>query len=86
MTDPIDLDAYRPHEVSKVRCGNCGHKWTAVHPAGTTGLECPNCHEMKGQAMTDIVKGMAAAHSQYVLAILSKGMATPRLWKQCAPR
>lgn len=49
MTDPIDLDAYRPHEVSKMQCTGCGHKWTAVHPVGTTGLECPNCHEMKGE-------------------------------------
>lgn len=45
MTDPIDLDAYRPHLVSKMLCTRCGHKWTAVHPVGTTGLECPNCHE-----------------------------------------
>ncbi len=49
MSDPIDLDAHRPHEVSKMLCARCGHKWTAVHPVGTTGLECPNCHEMKGE-------------------------------------
>lgn len=52
MTDPIDLDAYRPHEVSKMLCTRCGHKWTAVHPVGVTGLECPNCHEMKGYGMS----------------------------------
>ena len=53
MTDPIDLDAHRPHDVSKMLCTICWHKWTAVHPVGTTGLECPNCHEMKGRKMTE---------------------------------
>ncbi len=68
MTDPIDLDAYRPHEVSKMLCTRCGHKWTAVHPVGVTGLECPNCHEMEGQQMSDIVKGMADVLMQSLTA------------------
>jgi len=61
MSDPIDLDAHRPHEVSKMLCARCGHKWTAVHPVGTTGLECPNCHGMKGYGMTDLIEKVRAA-------------------------
>lgn len=59
MSDPIDLDAHRPHEVSKMLCARCGHKWTAVHPVGTTGLECPNCHEMEGYGMNKLVERVA---------------------------
>ena len=76
MTDPIDLDAYRPHEVSKMLCTRCGHKWTAVHPVGTTGLECPNCHEMEGCGMTDIVKGMAIAGWDAGLKVTGPGVLT----------
>lgn len=81
MTDPIDLDAYRPHEVSKMQCTGCGHKWTAVHPVGTTKLECPNCHEMEGrQAMTDIVKGMVFAFNHANHLNDEDGMRAALIW------
>ena len=42
-------EAYPPDPANgyAVPRTRCGHKWTAVHPVGTTGLECPNCHEME---------------------------------------
>ena len=29
-------------------CIACDHNWSAVAPTGTTELECPNCHAVKG--------------------------------------
>lgn len=29
-------------------CLNCNHTWVAVVETGTTQLECPECHTMKG--------------------------------------
>jgi len=30
-------------------CIGCSHHWQAVAPTGTTQLECPSCHAMKGK-------------------------------------
>ena len=28
------------------RCPYCGHTWEAIAPLGSTGIECPACHEV----------------------------------------
>ena len=30
-----------------IECPICTKKWVAIYPAGTTQLECPNCHCIK---------------------------------------
>jgi len=37
-----------PHMAGEARCIACKHEWVAVSPTGTTWLECPECHAMKG--------------------------------------
>jgi len=37
-----------PHGAGEAFCLGCNHKWVAVAPVGTTQLECPECHTMKG--------------------------------------
>ena len=50
MTDNvINLGDHRPHEARYVVCMKCAHDWTAVYPAGVTGLECSECGEMAGE-------------------------------------
>jgi hypothetical protein len=36
------------HAAGEAFCICCGHTWIAVAPTGTTQLECPECHTMKG--------------------------------------
>lgn len=31
------------YETSRVKCGICSYKWTAVRPINTDKLECPHC-------------------------------------------
>ena len=38
-----------PHSEGKARCMKCQHEWTAVAPAETERLECPNCSLMFGR-------------------------------------
>lgn len=53
MDKVIDLEAIKearaPHLEGKARCLDCKHEWTAVAPAGTEWLECPECHGKKGR-------------------------------------
>lgn len=37
-----------PHGTGEAFCLQCDHVWQAVAPVGTTQLECPECHTMKG--------------------------------------
>jgi len=41
----IDIDKYRPHEVSEVICVRCCKRWISVRPKETLlkDIECPNC-------------------------------------------
>lgn len=52
MTAVVDLAAERSkrstHIEGKALCIGCKHEWQAVAPAGTTWLECPECHAEKG--------------------------------------
>lgn len=34
--------------VGEAFCNHCRHEWTARAPEGTTQLECPECHTLKG--------------------------------------
>lgn len=38
-----------PHATGAAFCLGCGHNWSAVVPLGTTQLECPKCHTLKGK-------------------------------------
>lgn len=44
----FDANANKPHGAGEAFCFQCDHHWTAVALAGTTQLECPSCHTMKG--------------------------------------
>lgn len=44
----IPLGSNDPHGHGEAFCLGCGHEWQAVVPLGTTRLECPKCHSMKG--------------------------------------
>ena len=44
MTKVVDIDTARPHVTNTIICDECSHKWVAVYPERTSGLECPNCH------------------------------------------
>ena len=52
MSDVIDLDSKRnenrPHTSGPVVCLACRHRWIAVCPVGTIGLECPECRLLRG--------------------------------------
>jgi len=37
-----------PHGTGEAFCFQCKHTWVAVAPVGSTQLECPECHTMKG--------------------------------------
>lgn len=37
------------HGAGDAFCIACGHNWQAVAPTGTTELECPDCHTLKGK-------------------------------------
>lgn len=37
-----------PHGCGEAFCLHCNHTWIAVAPTGTTQLECPECHTLKG--------------------------------------
>ena len=43
-----EAEAYDPHISGEAQCVDCGHKWVAVAPVGTTDLECPHCGTMRG--------------------------------------
>jgi len=45
MSNVIDLDAHRPHDVQEMACA-CGRTWVSVYPTGTPRLECPSCGAM----------------------------------------
>ena len=55
MSDVIVLDAYRPHEVVKIRCRGCDTQWLAVYPVGTdtAKLECLDC----GGCDSEVIQG-----------------------------
>lgn len=46
----VDLSSRRhvQHGEGDAFCIQCGHEWIAVSPTGTTQLECPECHTLKG--------------------------------------
>lgn len=50
MTNIIEFKKpeYDPHGSGEAFCLQCHHEWIAVVPVGTTQLECPECHTMKG--------------------------------------
>lgn len=50
MTNIIDLRraVKEQHGHGEAFCLQCRHEWQAVAPVGTTQLECPECHTMKG--------------------------------------
>lgn len=37
-----------PHVTGPAICSVCGYKWEGVAPAGTFGLECPECGQHAG--------------------------------------
>jgi hypothetical protein len=37
------------HGAGEAFCLSCAHEWAAVAPTGTTALECPACHAIKGK-------------------------------------
>jgi rubredoxin len=45
MGEVIQLNDYRPHDVGRCTCRECGHKHISVHPVTTDPqrLECPRC-------------------------------------------
>lgn len=38
----------QPTITGGARCVHCEHEWVGVAPLGTSVLECPECHSMKG--------------------------------------
>ena len=48
MGEVIELRRKDPHGQGEAFCYQCNHTWQAVAPIGTTQLECPECHTMKG--------------------------------------
>lgn len=50
MSSPkvVNLNDHRPHNSGVAVCMCCKHEWNACAPIGTTDLECPKCHTMKG--------------------------------------
>lgn len=51
MTDSdkvIDLLSRKRHFSGRVVCLACNHEWVGVAATGSTGLECPQCHCMRG--------------------------------------
>jgi len=54
MSKVTNLNDYRAGKKSPSKVGGdahclqCNHTWLAVGGEGTTWLECPNCHCMKG--------------------------------------
>ena len=49
MAEVINLfEPNDPHSTGDAFCVQCDHSWIAVAPVGTTQLECPECHTMKG--------------------------------------
>ena len=48
MSNVISIDSKMHHVSGDAHCIECGHKWIAVAPIGTTQLECGNCKTMKG--------------------------------------
>lgn len=37
-------------------CFGCKHEWSERCPIGTTELECPECHTMKGRMKYEVVR------------------------------
>lgn len=49
MNNIVDLfTRLQPHVTGEAFCLQCDHWWVAVAEVGTTRLECPECHAMKG--------------------------------------
>lgn len=46
---PKKTDETAHHGLGQAFCMACQHEWEAVVPMGTTDLECPGCHTMKGR-------------------------------------
>lgn len=44
----VALADHRPHLSGPARCMECGHRWVAVAPIGTTRMECTACTLNKG--------------------------------------
>jgi len=49
------VDEYGQWCSSLVECRICNHRWAACYPetADEDALECPNCHEMAGEAISE---------------------------------
>ena len=47
-TPEVRRDPNRQYGEGEAVCLNCQHTWTAIVETGTTQLECPKCHTMKG--------------------------------------
>ncbi len=39
------IDGARQWVRQSCRCPRCDHTWQAVAPLGSSGIECPKCHE-----------------------------------------
>lgn len=48
MSNIVEFTPKDEHVTGPAICSACGHKWQAVSPAGTCGLECPDCGKFKG--------------------------------------
>ena len=52
MADLIEFkrpEKPEPHIEGMCRCMACQHEWHAVAPVGQLGLECPQCHLLRGE-------------------------------------
>lgn len=50
MGEVVDINIHKssPTLSGEAICLCCKHEWVAVVPAGTIGLECPECSTLKG--------------------------------------
>lgn len=44
------------HLSGKYFCIGCRHEWVGCSPVGTTELECPKCHSMKGRMKFEVMR------------------------------
>lgn len=56
MGEVVNLDAQRPHLAGEAICLSCKHEWAAVCPIGTTWLECPACHLLRGVMKFPVIR------------------------------
>lgn len=53
MADIIEFRKKEQRYETKAHCIGCGHEWIASIVVGTSALECPNCHGMKGHTLLE---------------------------------